>query len=99
MEKESSELSWARDQHTRISAQVRAGNCANAASIAVTLSNRAPAYYQQNVENDRDLKQCVAYIATEREKDAELRAKQRARANQRRSADEPAKAAPSTTAK
>ncbi|MBA3451644.1 MAG: hypothetical protein H0T42_00950 [Deltaproteobacteria bacterium] len=75
-------------------AQVRAGECKKAAGTATTISNRAPAYYQQNVETDRSVKACIAYINSERERDAEQRA-ERARANQKRSVNEPApKAAP-----
>ncbi len=87
------QLAWARDQHAALIAQVRAGDCKKAASIATTISNRAPAYYQQNVETDRAVKACVVYINNERERDAEQR-NERARANQKRSVNEPAKAAP-----
>jgi len=90
------QLAWARDQHAALIAQVRAGDCKKAASIATAISNRAPAYYQQNVETDRAIKSCVAHINNERERDAEQRS-ERARANQKRSVNEPAKAAPTTT--
>lgn len=90
-------LAWARDQHTRLIAQVRAGNCSNAAGLAVDLSNRAPSYYAQNVATDRAVKDCIAYINSEREKDAEVRA-ERARAAQKRSTKEPARAAPAKPA-
>jgi len=87
------QLAWARDQHAALIAQVRAGDCKKAAAIATNISNRAPAYYQQNVETDRAVKACVVYINNERERDAEQR-NERARANQKRSVNEPAKAAP-----
>ena len=90
------QLAWARDQHAALVAQVRAGECKKAAGIATAISNRAPAYYQQNVETDRAVKACIAYINSERERDAEQKA-ERSRANQKRSVNEPApaKAAPS----
>jgi hypothetical protein len=84
--------------------QVRAGNCRSAATLAVTLSNRAPGYYSQNVATDRQVKECLAYINNEVTKDAELRA-QRERAKRaeptRRAVDQPSKPAskpsPATT--
>jgi hypothetical protein len=85
-------LAWARDQHSRLVTQVRAGRCTDAAGTAVTLSNRAPGYYQQNVANDRAVKDCLAYINAERERAAEA---DRARAaSSRMSADEAAAPAP-----
>ncbi|HWO26940.1 MAG TPA: hypothetical protein VNO30_49760 [Kofleriaceae bacterium] len=89
------DLSWARDQHERLRAQVRAGRCPDAAGTAVTLSSRAPAYYQQNVENDRSIKECFVYINAERERAAETRA----RAASRRMSDEAAAPAPAPAAK
>ncbi|MDB4960773.1 MAG: hypothetical protein JWP01_772 [Myxococcales bacterium] len=86
------QLAWAREQHVALINQVRAGDCRKAAGIATTLSNRSPAYYQQNVETDRSVKDCIAYINTEREREAEQRA-ERARAAQKRT-NEPAKASP-----
>ena len=77
--------------------QVRAKDCKKAASIATAISNRAPAYYQQNVETDREIKGCVALINRQREADAEQRS-ERARATQKRSVNEPAKAAPPSKA-
>lgn len=68
---DSGELAWARTQHARVVDRARAGNCSEAASIAVQLSNRAPGYYTQYVQNDRQLKQCFTAINRERELDAE----------------------------
>jgi len=90
------QLAWARDQHNALIAQVRAGECKKAATIATAISNRAPAYYQQNVETDRSVKACIAYINSERERDAEQRS-ERARANQKRSVNEPAPTNADTT--
>jgi hypothetical protein len=84
------DLAWAKDQHARLVTQVRAGRCTDAAGTAVTLSTRAPAYYQQNVENDRAVKDCLAYITVERERATE----KRARAATRRSNEEAAQPSP-----
>jgi hypothetical protein len=84
------QIAWAREQHVALVNQVR-----KAAGIATTLSNRAPAYYQQNVETDRSVKDCIAYINTERERDAEQRAERaRAQQAQKRAAEPPPKASP-----
>ncbi len=89
---------WAREQHQQVIAQVRAGNCRSAAGIAVNLSNRAPGYYAQNVASDRAIKSCVAYINTERQKDAELRASRAKATRSSAGATEPAQAAPQAPA-
>lgn len=86
-EKETAEVAWAKAQHVKIVDRVRAGKCGDAANLAVQLSNRVPAYYQQHVENDRDLKQCFTVINRERELEAER--VQRARAKQQRSDEAP----------
>jgi len=87
---EATVLGWAKEVHGKVVAAVRANNCKEATSLAVTLSSKAPGYYAQNVENDRALKQCVTYINAEREKETERA--QRARATQqRRTTDEAAK--------
>ena len=89
-EAQSPELAWARDLHARVITQVRAGKCPDAARLALTLSQRAPAYYEANVLHDRQLKDCVVYINAERDREAERA--QRARAAKR--GEEPKKAAP-----
>jgi len=95
-EKVDEESRWARDQHVKVANAVRANNCKQASTLALALSNRAPGYFAQNVENDRALKQCMTYINAEREKEAERT--QRARALKQRQADEAAKrAAPRPT--
>ncbi len=95
---ENDESTWAREQHTKVANAVKANNCKDATALAVALSNRAPAYFAQNVENDRALKQCMTYITAEREK-VEAQ-KQQQRALQKRNADEAdraRRAAPPTT--
>ncbi len=89
-------LSWAKDTHARVIAQVKVGNCRDAGALALSLANRAPGYYVQNVQNDRAVKTCITYINAEREKAADKA--NRARATTKR-AEEPAKAAPTTTTK
>lgn len=91
------QLAWAREQHAAAVAQANAGKCQTAASLAVTIENRAPAYYTQNVSTDRALKNCSSYIIAEREKEAERRAERarsQKRANEpsRRAVDQPSKA-------
>ncbi|MGN6107374.1 MAG: hypothetical protein ACTHU0_19855 [Kofleriaceae bacterium] len=90
------ELAWARDQHARVVAQVRAGNCRAAADLALAVSNRAPGYFQQNVEGDRSVKECLPLINTEREKYAEQQA-QRVRANRRGDEEQAAPSKASST--
>ncbi len=67
-------LAWARQQHSRLVNQVKAGRCNDAADTAVSLSSRAPGYYQQNVESDRNVRTCLSYITSEREKAERARA-------------------------
>lgn len=76
--------SWSRDQHARVVAQVRAGNCRDAAVLALELSTRDLAYFQSNVETDRSVKDCLAYINTARERDA-AETQKRTRANRTKS--------------
>ena len=79
-------IAWAKEQHAKVVAAVRAGNCQNAANLAVQISNRAPAYYASNVAEDRTVKPCMSYITAQREKEAER--SQRAKSTQRRAVDE-----------
>jgi len=88
------ELAWAKQQHARVVASVRAGNCSAAANVALAIQDRAPAYYAQHLENDRDIKKCNVYIAQKREKQQqEAERAQRARAS-KRAADEAELTAP-----
>jgi hypothetical protein len=100
-------LAWAKDQHAALVTAVRANNCGRAANIALSIENRAPSYYTQNVASDRSVKECLAYINNERERDAEMRA-QRAKKSQlknaepsapKRAADQPSRAAPTADSK
>ncbi|HEY5950124.1 MAG TPA: hypothetical protein VIV40_31730, partial [Kofleriaceae bacterium] len=76
--KDTSLIAWAKDEHSRAVALASKGDCTTAAKVAVTISNRAPAYYSQFVSTDRALKKCQAYIAAERDADAERANKTRA---------------------
>ncbi|MGE0870087.1 MAG: anti-sigma factor [Kofleriaceae bacterium] len=60
------QTTWAQGQHKNLIAQVRAGDCRAAVSSAMAILDRAPTYYQQNVETDRELKGCLTYIRAER---------------------------------
>jgi hypothetical protein len=91
---ESALVAWAKGQHQRTIALVKAGKCVDAAKIALGVSNRAPDYYSQFMATDRALNGCRTYINAERDKDAEKSAK--SRAQKRVNADE---AAPATNAK
>ena len=95
---EATVLGWAKEVHGKVVAAVRANNCKEATSLAVTLSSKAPGYYAQNVENDRALKQCVTYINAEREKETERAQRARA-AQQRRTTDETTKKSASPSSK
>jgi hypothetical protein len=70
---------WAHDQHQRLQQLVRAGNCTDAAPLAIAIANRAPDYYAANIATDRNIKQCLAYINDARDKDAEHSGKARAK--------------------
>jgi hypothetical protein len=85
-EKPDPNLAWAKEQHAKVIAAVRAGKCETAANVAVGIANRANGYYTANVETDRTIKPCMQYITAQREKEAER--VQRAKATQRRSVDE-----------
>jgi hypothetical protein len=88
--KDSALIAWAKSEHSRALQLASKGDCSGAAKAAVLISNRAPDYYSQFVSTDRGLKKCQAYIAAERDADAERSGK--ARAQKRTNADEPAPA-------
>lgn len=84
-------LEWARKQREQVIAYVNANRCREAATTAVEIYNRAPEYYNANVATDRQIKPCLAYVASERER------ADRSRASNKNAADvqAPAQAAPS----
>ncbi|HEX4423261.1 MAG TPA: hypothetical protein VH165_35365 [Kofleriaceae bacterium] len=83
-------VGWAAKQREQVIAYVRANNCRAAANAATEIYNRAPDYYAANVEVDRTIKPCLAYLNSERERTERVRAAAK-RAN---AADTPAAAAP-----
>ncbi|HEX5063682.1 MAG TPA: hypothetical protein VFV99_30095 [Kofleriaceae bacterium] len=89
--KDSALIAWAKGQHSQAQSLAGKGDCAGAAKVAVLISNRAPEFYSQYVATDRALKKCQAYIAAERDADAERSGK--ARSQKRVNADQPAEAA------
>ena len=87
---ESTLVGWAKDQHLRVQAFVKAGKCQDAAKLALDISSKAPDYYAQFVATDRALKACASYINDARDKEAEK--SQKSRAQKRVNANEPAPA-------
>jgi hypothetical protein len=85
-------LAWAQKQHDRVVALVKASNCPAAASAATEIYSRAPVYYAANVANDRAVKPCVSYIASDREREDRRLAAKRAMSND--AAESAAPAAP-----
>jgi hypothetical protein len=83
-------VGWAQRQRDQVIAYVRANNCRAAANAATEIYNRAPEYYAANVEVDRTIKPCLAYLNSERERTERVRAAAK-RAN---AADTPAQASP-----
>lgn len=87
-DKPDANTTWAKQQHAKVIAAVKRGDCGTAANLAVQIATRVPAYYTTNVESDIAIKSCKAYITQQREREAER--VQRAKATQRR-ASEPTK--------
>jgi len=83
-------IAWAKDQHQKAVALVRADNCAGAAQIAVAVRNRAYGYYTQSMQDDRDLKGCSTYIRDAVNRDEERSSKPKAA---KRASDDEAPAA------
>ena len=83
-------LEWARKQREQVIAYVNQNRCREAATAAVEIYNRAPDYYNANVATDRQIKPCIAYVATERDRADRKRASKSAADVQA-----PAQAAPS----
>ena len=84
------DLAWAKEQHNKLLAQVKANRCDLAAPIAIQIASRTPSYYSANVENDRAVKGCIAMINAQRER--ELEKNQRSKATVRRVDEAPAPA-------
>ncbi len=78
---------WAEGRHKALVALVQANNCAGAADVAMQIQGRAPDYYNQNVANDRAIKQCSPYITQRAQQQADEAQKRAAKA---KAADDPA---------
>jgi anti-sigma factor RsiW len=83
-------IGWAQKQRDQVLALVRSNNCRAAANAALEIYNRAPDYYAANVETDRSIKPCIAYVNDMRERAD----RSRAAAKRVNAADAPAQAAP-----
>ncbi len=72
-----SNFAWAKDQHARVVALVKAGKCQDAAPLVSAIRGRDPDYYNSFVASDRALKPCMQYIqaAADREAEKQLPAK------------------------
>ncbi|HEX2691423.1 MAG TPA: hypothetical protein VHN14_32650 [Kofleriaceae bacterium] len=88
-------IDWAQKQRDQVLAFVKSNNCRAAANAAVAIYNRVPGYYTANIETDRLIKPCIAYVNTEREREDRSRAAMK-RAN---AADSPPAAAPAPPAR
>ncbi len=66
-----SNFAWAKDQHARVAALVKAGNCQEAAPLAVAIKSRDPEYYNSFVATDRALKPCMQYMIEAADREAE----------------------------
>jgi hypothetical protein len=66
-----SNYAWAKDQHARVAALVRAGRCQEAAPLAVAIKSRDPDYYNSFVATDRALKPCMQYVTEAADREAE----------------------------
>jgi len=73
-------VAWAKSRHVAAQGLAKDGKCQDVGTIIADLAQRAPDYYNQFVATDRSLKQCQAYIANEREKNADKASKSRAKA-------------------
>ncbi|HET9621106.1 MAG TPA: hypothetical protein VFP84_07060, partial [Kofleriaceae bacterium] len=89
-------LGWAQRQHAQVVALVRANNCRAAASAAAEIYNRAPDFYASTVESDREIRPCLSYVTSERERVDRARAAKRGNAAADQGAA-PAQAVPSAT--
>jgi hypothetical protein len=73
-------VGWAERQRDQVIAYVRANNCRAAAAAAVEIYNRAPDFYASNIATDREVKPCLAYVTSERERVDRARAAKRGNA-------------------
>lgn len=81
---------WAQKQREQVLAFVKANNCRAAANAAVAIYNRAPEFYAASIATDREIKSCLPYLNSERERVD----RSRAAAKRVNAAETPAQAAP-----
>ncbi len=74
---------WAATQLSQVVTLAHADRCDDAAKLAVTISTRAPGYYAEKVATNRELKQCMAYIAAAQDRAEKAAAEKRAAASKR----------------
>lgn len=86
---------WAQKQREQVLAFVKANNCRAAANAAVAIYNRAPEFYAASIATDREIKPCLPYVNSERERVD----RSRAAAKRVNAADTPAQAAPTPVRK
>jgi len=55
-------FAWAQKQLQQVIQLTRDNKCKEAAKVALDIRNTAPAYYAENVADNRDLKRCATYI-------------------------------------
>ena len=93
-------VAWVRKQHDLVVSMVKSSNCRGAASAALEIYNRAPAYYDANVTTDRAVKPCLVYLNNERDREERKLAAKRAISNDAlRATPDDVQAAPPATKK
>jgi hypothetical protein len=66
--KATEDAGWAQAQLNQAVSLARSGNCTEAASIVMQIRTRAPAFFRDHAERERDLKACGSYITNAIEK-------------------------------
>jgi anti-sigma factor RsiW len=77
--KSTAELAWARMQHGKLTAAIKAKKCREAAQLANDLLDRNPDYYLSTVAGSKDVKSCQYYVDSEAKRRAAATHKSRAR--------------------
>ena len=78
---------WATGQLAQVVQLAHADRCDDAAKVAVAISTRAPEFYAEKVATNRELKQCMAYIAALHDRAEKAAAEKRAAAQRATSTD------------
>jgi hypothetical protein len=77
---DSGNLSWARMQHGKLTAAIKAKKCREAAQLANDLLDRNPDYYLSTVAGSKEVKSCQYYVDAEAKRRAAESHKSRTRA-------------------